>query len=208
MAAPPVNGDSLQADRDESGLVERAKRGDAGAAAALIERYQDRVYNTCFRMCRNHADALDMAQTVFVKVLEALPRFETRSSFYTWLFRIAVNVVLSERRRRRVRGAQSLDASPESDIPPPARGADDDARPSRSAELSELRTQLEAALARLDDEFRIAVVLKDVEGMDYAAIAAILNVPVGTVKSRIHRGRQMLREFLGSEEVKRDSAAV
>lgn len=175
-------------ERSDAELVRQAQRGDAAAFAELLTRYQDRVFNTCYRMCHNEADALDLAQATFLKVLENLAQFRGRASFYTWLFRIAVNVVLSHRRAR-LRQAAALDEARDAGTrPAPA-----------TVEQHELRERVAWALQQLDEEFRVAVVLKDIEDMDYAAIAEVLSVPVGTVKSRIHRGRLMLRELLRAE---------
>ena len=187
-------------EHSDAELVRQAQRGDAAAFAELLTRYQDRVFNTCYRMCHNEADALDLVQATFLKVLENLTQFRGRARFTTWLFRIAVNVVLSHRRAR-LHQAASLDEA-----------RDDGARsaPAREpravdgptvAERRELHERVAWALAQLDDEFRAAVVLKDVEDLDYAAIAEVLDVPVGTVKSRIHRGRLMLRELLRTERM-------
>ncbi len=194
-----VNRQTADTGPDDAELVQRAQRGGAEAFAELVSRHQDRVYNTCYRLCHDHATALDLTQTTFLKALEALPRFEARSSFYTWLFRIAVNAAFSERRARRRRQTVSLD-----DPDASGRGRESAAPPerhdaARTAERKEMYQQVEAALDRLEPEFRVAVVLKDIENMDYATIAEILEVPVGTVKSRIHRGRLMLRDLLTSE---------
>lgn len=190
-------------DRTESdaALVMRAQRGDSAAFAELVTRYQDRVYNTCYRMCNHEADALDLTQTTFLRAFQAIDRFEARSSFYTWIFRIAVNLTMSHRRQRLRRPSISLD-QPDgdgqwrepADVAPSADAA-------RDLERHELSERLETALARLGDEFRVAVVLKDIEDMDYATIGEIVGVPVGTVKSRIHRGRMMLRKLLSEESV-------
>lgn len=186
---------------DDADLVIRAQRGDPAAFEELVAEYQDRVYNTCYRMCHNHADALDLTQSAFLKAFEALPRFQARAGFFTWLFRIAVNLTLSHRRAQSRRPNLSLRHFEDDDgrmYEPPA---DPDASdPTRSVEQTEMVQRLEAALEQLDQEFRAAVVLRDVEGLDYAAIAEVLEVPVGTVKSRIHRGRLMLRELLEQQE--------
>lgn len=186
-----------EAGPSDAELIERTRTGDAGAFDGLIERYQDRVYNLCYRLCPNHADAADLTQTAFLKALESLSRFEARSNFFTWLYRIAANEALSLRRQRRRRPSVSLDS------------VDDDRRAAEPAleessaiatriDQADLMKRLEAALEQLDDEFRVAVVLRDVEDMDYSEIADVLGVPVGTVKSRIHRGRMMLRTILSA----------
>ena len=187
----------------DADLVQRAQRGDPAALSELVVRYQDRVYNTCYRMCRNHADALDLTQTTFVRALEALPRFEIRASFFTWLYRIAVNLTLTQRRSQR-RPVLRLSAS-EDESRPLEPAAAEDSDPTREVEQRELHDRLEDALSRLDEDYRAAVILRDVEGLDYNAIAEILEVPPGTVKSRIFRGRMILREYLEQEENHRDA---
>ena len=190
----------------EDELVRRAQAGDADAFAALVARYQDRIYNTCYRMCRNDADALDLTQTAFLKALQALPRFDARARFYTWLYRIAVNLTMTLLRQRRRRRTGSLDGGPR-DEAKLERAAPSEATAVEGAlEAAERRARVELALSALDEEFRIAVVLKDVEDMDYATIGEILGVPIGTVKSRIYRGRMMLRERLAPERIGVDSA--
>lgn len=184
----------------DADLVIRAQRGEKSALGQLVERYQDRIFNTCYRMCHNHADALDMTQTTILKALEALPRFEARAGFFTWIFRIAVNVVISHRRserRKRERGLSGSGGEVDEMNVPAAFPADVS---NRLAQV-EIGQRLEKALGRLDEEYRLAVLLRDVEEMDYAQIGEILDVPVGTVKSRIHRGRMMLRELLTGERV-------
>lgn len=189
-------------------LVRRAQTGDGRAFGELVARYQDRVYNAVCRMCRVREDALDLTQTAFVKALEALPRFEARANFYTWLFRIAVNLTVSHRRLSRRGPTVSIDSFGDdgrSGTVPPA----SEDGPPECVEHREMLDRLEAALAALEPEFRIAVVLKDIEGMDYAAIADVLDVPIGTVKSRIHRGRSLLHDMLaGSHEQTRSEGGL
>lgn len=182
----------------DADLVIRAQRGEKPALGQLVERYQDRIFNTCYRMCRNHADALDMTQTTILKAMEALPRFEARAGFFTWIFRIAVNVVISHRRsQRRRRETGLMGHCIEGDEM--ARASGDQPEPTSRLSQQELGQRLEAALGRVDEEYRIAILLRDVEELDYAQISEILDVPVGTVKSRIHRGRTMVREILTGE---------
>lgn len=183
-------------------LVAQAQRGNPDAFATLVARYQDRVYNTCYRMCRHDADALDLTQSTFVRALQGLPRFRAGSNFFTWLFRIAVNLTISHHRARRRRPLTVLRGPDEQgggDPPAP----DHRDNPVQQVHAAELREQLETALSELDEGFRAAVVLKDVEGLDYETIAQILDVPVGTVKSRIYRGRLMLRRLIEARSAQR-----
>jgi RNA polymerase sigma-70 factor, ECF subfamily len=195
-----VNRAAHENELSEAELVERAQRGESAALAELVSRYQDRIYNVCYRMCHDTADALDLAQATFLKALEALPRFQRHASFFTWLFRIALNVCISHRRQKTRHRTLSLErltsAADESHAEIADKRAADVAQP---AEQREQHARIEWALAQLDEEFRAAVILKDIEELDYAAIADILCVPVGTVKSRIHRGRLLLHELLKGE---------
>ena len=179
----------------DADLVRRAHVGDSSAFTGLVARYQDRVYNTCYRMCGNEADALDLSQSTFLKALEALPRFQGRSSFYTWLFRIAVNLTLTHRRTQRRRPTHPLGQALDDAAPVNAVSGDRDTV-SGPLERRESQERVERALGQLGDEYRVAVILRDVEGLDYSEIAEILDVPAGTVKSRISRGRAMLRDAL------------
>ena len=192
----PVESRSDAQHPSDAELVLRCQRGDARAFDDLVRRYQDRVYNMVYRMSRNHADALDITQTAFLRTFESLGRFESRSSFYTWLFRIAVNACISNRRRAKHQPIllQSL-VSDDENAP---RGFEPAAPPQRAHESDNqiFSARLADALAKIDPEFRAAVLLKDVENFDYAEIAGILEVPIGTVKSRIFRGRAMLRDLL------------
>ncbi len=178
-------------------LVRQAQSGVRAAFDALVVRYQDRIYNACYRMCHDPTDAADLAQTAFMKAFEGLRRFETRASFYTWLFRIAFNVTMSHRRSAG-RRPRSLDDPQGGGTPAGERVTAGTEDAGAAAERAELRERVAAALAQLEPEYRAAVVLKDIEDLDYAAIAEILEVPIGTVKSRIHRGRMMLRDLLST----------
>ena len=196
-----VSSSPHESELTDAELVRAAQRGAPAAFAELVSRYQDRVFNTCYRMCHQHDDALDLTQSTFLRALQNLRRFRAQASFYTWLFRIAVNLTISQRRTAGRRATRSLDGfGNDGRVPAPVvPGRDDDV--SQPAEQRELQQRVERALAQLDDEFRAAVVLKDIEGMDYASIAEVLEIPVGTVKSRIHRGRLLLRELLRSERL-------
>ena len=177
-------------------LVDRARRGDMQAFGLLVAKYQDRLFNTVYRMCPSRADAEELTQEALVKAMEKLWQFGRQSQFYTWLYRIAVNLVISHRRRASRIRWQSLGEDHSSDQAAKLAGRRVES-PEAAAMTAELNRRLEQALERLDDEFRTLVVLRDVEDMTYEQIAQVLEVPVGTVKSRLHRARCALREELG-----------
>jgi RNA polymerase sigma-70 factor (ECF subfamily) len=187
---------------DDAVLVERCRRGDSEAMGRLVLKYQDRIYNTILKMCANADDAAELTQDTFVKVIESIDRFAGRSSFYTWAFRIAVNLTLNHCQRRRRAGYWSLDA--ESDdydgqTKTQLKGVlSDDSSPDPAliAQDKELCRIVGRALARLEDDHRMVIVLRDIEGMNYAQIAEVLKVELGTVKSRLSRARGNLREVL------------
>ena len=186
---------------DDATLVERSRAGDMRAFGALVAKYQDRIYNLIFRMCNRAADAEELAQETFLKALERINQFRGHSQFYTWLFRIAANLTISHRRRAgRIRfhsmtGPEEYDES-QSDALTAAIARRRDPGPDSSAIAGETHRKILAALDELDDEFRIVVALRDIEDMDYAGIAQVLNLPVGTVKSRLHRARCLLKDKL------------
>lgn len=181
------------AQKDDLDLVGLARKGDLDSFNVLIERYQTQIYNLCLRMLGSAA-ADDAAQEAFISAYRHLERFRG-GSFKAWLFRIASNACYDEIRRKKARPAVSIDrpsGEGESgfDAPSDERSMEDQAA---NAELREL---LQSALLRLAEEQRLAVVLCDVQGMDYAEIAEVMNVSLGTVKSRISRARLRLREIL------------
>jgi RNA polymerase sigma-70 factor (ECF subfamily) len=183
-------------------LVEQCQQGDMAAFGQLVAKYQDKVYNTCWRVSGSREAADDLAQEAFCKALESIRGFQGRSGFYTWVFRIAVNLAISHRRCAR----RTVTFSGEDDGPLPVdqqaaalarrTGRDAPANPSAEAQSREIQARVVRAIDELDDEYRNAVVLRDIEGFDYAEIAEILNIAAGTVKSRLHRGRMALRERL------------
>ena len=187
---------------DDSVLVEQSQSGDTAAMERLILKYQGRIYNVVLKMCANADDAAELTQETFVKVIESIEKFKGRSSFYTWLFRIAVNLTLNYCQRNARRATRSLDAE---DTEPGGRsqqvlkdflsdaGAADPAAVAQDRELCDLAMQ---ALLRLDEPQRAVMVLRDIEGMDYAQIADVLNIELGTVRSRLSRARSHLREIL------------
>jgi RNA polymerase sigma-70 factor (ECF subfamily) len=183
---------------EEAQGVEAAKQGDAAAFGRLVERYQDRVFNTCVRIVGDRAAAEDLTQDAFLKAFSSIGSFDGRAAFYTWLYRIAVNLCLSARRRN-ARTPYSLhaDGARDGGRESPSLGvASTGPAPDQQATEREQHQLVLAALAELDEDHRVVVVLRDIESMDYAEIADILNVPTGTVKSRLHRARLALREKL------------
>jgi RNA polymerase sigma-70 factor (ECF subfamily) len=177
-------------------LVRACCNGQPDAFQPLVERYQDRVFNTVCRMVGSREDARDIVQEAFLKAYENLSQFRGASSFYTWFFRIAVNLALTFRRRtKRLRLVRSAEGDMEAELArsQAARLAE---RPEAAMETTEREQLVGQALESLDNEHRAAVVLRDIEGLDYQTIAGILDVPAGTVKSRIHRARMILRDQL------------
>ncbi len=176
-------------------LIGQVLSGDSAAFGEIVERHEDRLYNTIYRLVGSADDARDLLQDTFVKAYEKLDDFRGGSSLYTWLFRIAVNTSLSHRRRRKwvQMGAPAGDddANPGNAVADTA--AVDPADPLIAAETE---TLVQEAINSLDDEHRTVVVLRDIQHCDYHEIADILDVPPGTVKSRLHRARMMLRDRL------------
>lgn len=172
----------------DSVLVANARRGDRGALDALLRRHHDRVYALCRRMTGNDTDALDATQEALIAVCKGLARFDGRSTFTTWLYRVTTNACLDELRRRN-RRPTPIDAvepsAPSPDVPVAQHVSD--------------RLAIDAALLTLPEEFRAAVVLRDVCDLDYAEIADVLGIPPGTVRSRIARGRAALAKQLGNQ---------
>ncbi|MUH51598.1 MAG: sigma-70 family RNA polymerase sigma factor [Actinobacteria bacterium] len=181
IAAPP----------DDISLVAAARGGDRASLDALLRRHYDRVYAVCRRVTGNDADAADAAQESMIAIVRGLPRFDGRSSFSTWAYRIATNASLDELRRRNRRPLVGLNdrEGHRAELADPDAGK-------RTEALGD-RLALDVALAELSDEFRLPVVLRDVGDLDYADIAEVLDIPIGTVKSRIARGRAALAISLG-----------
>jgi len=176
-------------------VVERVVGGEGAAFATLVERYQDRLFNTVYRLVGSDDDARDLVQDIFVKAYENLAGFRGGSSLYTWLFRIAVNTSLSHRRKKK--WVQPAGPADEDDPMPAASVADPEAAdPADRLAAAETETFVQRALDAIDEEHRTVVVLRDIQHCDYQEIAKILEVPTGTVKSRLHRARLMLRDKL------------
>jgi len=179
---------------DEPRLLERSRQGDLAAFNALVERYQQSVYNLCLRMLSSPQAAEDATQEAFIAAFKAIRSFRG-DAFRPWLFRIASNACYDEMRRRRSRPAVSLDEPHGEDshtIDVPAA----DPTPQDRAEQQELGALIQRVLSEIHPDQRIALILCDVQGFDYAEIAAVLGISLGTVKSRIFRGRLQMRQVL------------
>ena len=182
---------------EESDLVERAKRGDMAAYDDLVRRYQERIYATVYHMTANHEDANDLAQEAFIKAFQALNSFKGGSSFYTWIYRIAVNKTinfLKQRKNRSQISLNDLDFNAEHD--PDLVALISDKTPRRDIGLAELQEKLNGAMLKLSDDHRLVVTLHDVQGMSHEEIAAIMKCNIGTVRSRLFYARQQLQAYL------------
>jgi len=182
---------------EESELVARARRGDLSAYDELIKRYQERIYATIYHMTSNHEDANDLAQESFLKAYQALKSFKGGSSFYTWLYRIAVNKTinfLKQRKNRQHMSLNDLDFQAEHD--PDLVALVSDKTPRRDAGLSELQEKLNAALLKLSEPHRLVVILHDVQGLSHEEIAKVMDCNIGTVRSRLFYARQQLQAYL------------
>ena len=176
----------------EDARIQRAQAGDLSAFNELVVEYQSLVYNLCMRMLGQQQAAEDAAQEAFINAWRSIRSFRG-DSFRAWLLRIAANLCRDELRRRGRRPSSSLDTALEAGMPDPQ---DEESLPEESALNAELRVSLEAALAELPEEQRTAIVLCDVEGLDYAEIAVAMRTSLGTVKSRIARARMRMREVM------------
>lgn len=175
---------------DEDRLIQQAARGDTRAFDALMSGQERRMYAVALRMFGSREDAEDCMQEAMLRVYRALNSFKAESSFSTWVYRITMNTCLDELRRRKNRASTSLDGLLDEGWAP----SDHRDTPEQHALRSEARQALDAFIRELPEDMRAAVVLRDIQGLSYDDIAAALNTNVGTVKSRISRGREKLRE--------------
>jgi RNA polymerase sigma-70 factor, ECF subfamily len=181
---------------DERALIQRCIAGDAAAFEPLVEKYRQRVWRLAYQVLHDREEAWDVAQEAFVRAFHSLPSFRGQSAFYTWLFRITVNVATD---RHRQRGAQARAFGPERvteeewarTTPDPGGG------PEQQAARKEQRERIRGALDALPPKARTIIMLSDVEGLSYREIAEVLNCPIGTVMSRLHNARKRLKALLG-----------
>lgn len=179
----------------ENDLIQKCKKGSREAFNILFSRYQSQVINTAYGMLSDKEDACDAAQEVFIRVYKNIDSFKEQSSFTTWLYRITVNVC-SDILRKRQRNSDIIsinsftDDNKDFDIP------DESPTVEENMELSERQAAVRKAISELKEEYRTVITLCDVEGMSYENIAEVLNIPHGTVKSRINRARNALKKKL------------
>jgi len=179
----------------EADLVRRARAGDRAAQEELARRHRRPMYFLALQLLGNHDDALDVVQDSLLRFFKTLHRFDVRRPLRPWLFRIVRNRVIDLHRRRQVRRHDSLDAAEEDDGPP-LQLRDAAADPERDAARSQLRARLWSTLRALSSKQREILVLRDYQDLSYAEIAETLNIPIGTVMSRLHGARKKLREIL------------
>jgi RNA polymerase sigma-70 factor (ECF subfamily) len=176
---------------DDASLIDATLAGDREAFGRLVERYQDRLYNGLLRFLGSAEDARDATQDAFLQALTKLGSFRRQSAFYTWLYRIGMNMAMS--RARRARPSISIDRLHEEAGMEPESRCD---APDAPAVAAERTAKVEQALARLADDHRQVVILREIEDCSYETIAEMMDVPIGTVRSRLFRARMQLREHL------------
>lgn len=184
---------------EEASLIARLRAGEMDAFAELVNQYQPMIFSLIRRIMRDDEEARDITQETFLKIYRHFSHFRGESSLKTWIFRVAINQAHNSRRwwrRRRRDETSSLDDSANDRAPISTRLVSQTGTPESQAIAQERRQQLERALSGLKQDFRVAVILRDIEGLAYEEIAEILEISIGTVKSRIARGREMLRASL------------
>jgi RNA polymerase sigma-70 factor (ECF subfamily) len=177
-------------------LVERCRQADERAFDEIVQRHKNKIYNYVCRMTNDSPDAEDITQEVFIKAYVSIGAFRNDASVDTWLYRIATNLVI-DRFRRGKRAPQTVpvlddEEDPLHELPATERGSD----PAAQAQLAELQAEVKRALAGLPPKLRSAIVMHDLEGLSYEEVAAAVGCPVGTVKSRLFNGRNLLKEKL------------
>jgi RNA polymerase sigma-70 factor (ECF subfamily) len=180
---------------DDDRLIADCLKGQTAAFGELVRRYQDRLFNTVFRLVDNAEDAQDVVQEAFLHAYQSLDRFKGESQFFTWLYRIAVNSAISLKRKQRIVVSLHVDREGQGSVPEP-HDVSELSQPDLVLERADEERRIQAALNRLSPEHRAVLILKDLEDQKYETMAEILQVPIGTIRSRLHRARLELREVL------------
>jgi len=183
---------------DDQRLITESTRGNTAAFGELVRRYQERLYHAVYRLVDHPDDALDVVQEAFLNAYQSLDNFKGDAQFFTWLYRIAINAALSHKRKRRV--VLSIDAAARNGEGVDPLDPSAETRPGHALELAEEGRRIQQALSRLSPEHRTVLVMKDMEGQKYEVMAEILQVPIGTIRSRLHRARLELRALLEQDE--------
>src|SRR5712675_726305 len=198
MAEPaPIPVPETPVQTGEMELVRRAQKGDLEAYDDLVRRYQARIYATVYHMTSNHEDANDLAQEAFIKAFQALKSFKGGSSFYTWVYRIAVNKTINFLKQRKNKAQMSLDDLDfNAEHHPDLVALISDKTPRREVNLAELQEKLNGAMQKLSQPHRLVVTLHDVQGLSHEEIAKIMDCNIGTVRSRLFYARQQMQAYL------------
>ncbi len=197
VAAPATEREIDLQHEDDEGLVRRTQKGDSSAFDVLVGRYKERLYATVYHMTSNHEDANDLVQDTFIKAYKSLQSFRGQSSFYTWVYRIAVNRTINFIKRRKNRNQYSLDDMDSSiQTDPDLVELMSHVTPRREVALTELQQKLNEALQHLSEPHRAVVAMHDIQGMTHADIARVMKCSEGTVRSRLFYARQQLQGLL------------
>jgi RNA polymerase sigma-70 factor (ECF subfamily) len=175
-------------------LIADCLGGQTAAFGELVRRYQDRLYNTVYRLVGNAEDARDVVQDAFLNAYQSLDSFKGDAQFFTWLYRIAFNTAVSLKRKQRV--ILRIESGPGAGGAQEPVDPSESSQPGHALEQAEEERRLHEAIQRLSTEHRAVLILKDLEGLKYEEMAEALQVPVGTIRSRLHRARVELRELL------------
>jgi RNA polymerase sigma-70 factor (ECF subfamily) len=183
---------------DDHRLIAECLQGCSSSFGELVCRYQDRLYNTVYRLLGSAEDAQDVVQEAFFNAYQSLESFKGDSLFFTWLYRIAVNTAISLKRKQRL--VLSMNSRREDGATVEPLDASETTQPGHALERAEEERRIQQALNRLSPEHRAVLIMKDMDGQKYETMAEVLEVPVGTIRSRLHRARVELRELLSREE--------
>ena len=194
----PMQADSAANEPDDLQLVARSQAGDTAAFNELVTRYRSRAFSMIYQMTRNEQDAWDLAQDGFVKAWKSIGRFRGQSSFYTWLYRILMNVTIDSMRRKHIQsGIEFDDQIGLRQIEPGAATAPRaELQPAEKISDQEIRGRIDEAIAKLSPEHRAAIVMREIDGLEYTEIAAAMECSLGTVMSRLFYARKKLQSLL------------
>lgn len=199
VVVPPASKKQVESvSVDDRDLIAQFLQGDSEAFGELVRRYQDRLFNTVLRMVGSAEDAQDVVQDAFLNAYQSLHNFKGDSLFFTWIYRIAINTAISLKRRKRT--VMSIDVANEQGNTYEPLDSSESNRPAFALETAEESRIIHEALQRLSPEHRAVLIMKDMEGQKYETMAEILEVPIGTIRSRLHRARLELREILESND--------